>query len=95
MRQPAVERIATFFGVQIVIFRASEPGDGLALHDHPFDHLTIAISGNPEAFYEDGSVRVLCPGDVPLKFVAGEKHGVRATAAGDRFMNITPFPARS
>lgn len=92
MKTVEPEQICNFCGVQIVIFCAAAPGDGLPLHDHSFEHLTMAVSGAPEVFYEDGTAQTIRPGDVPLKFASGQKHGVRATAAGDRFVNIMQFP---
>lgn len=94
MKTVEPEQICNFCGVQIVIFHAAAPGDGLPLHDHLFEHLTIAMSGALEVFYEDEITQTIRPGDAPLKFATGQKHGVRATAAGDRFINIIPDQMR-
>ncbi len=91
MRILSPKTVVNFAGVQFIFFRADHPGDGLPLHDHPFDHLSFAIEGRPEAFYDDGTAAVMAPGDAPLKFEAGRKHGVRATAPGDCFVNVMPL----
>ncbi len=93
MSQPLLVRITNFCGVQLTFFRADRTGDELALHDHPFDHLTMALVGTLEVFYADGSAQELRPGDAPIKFAARQLHGTRATAKGDCFVNITPIPA--
>jgi len=88
----APKHVINFCGVQIIVFCARATGDGLPLHDHPFDHLSLALGGTPEAFYADGTVQIMYPGDAPLKFTTGQQHGVRATAPGDCFVNIMPLP---
>lgn len=92
MRTLAPEHVIDFCGVQLIVFRAAEAGDGLPLHSHSFDHLVFALAGVPEAFFDDGSVHRLCVGALPLRLTAGKQHGVRATAAGDRFANVMPLP---
>lgn len=92
MKPIAPEYVFNFYGIQIISFCATDVDDGLQLHDHPFDHLALAITGAPEVFYADGARQVLRPGDPPLKFMARQQHGIRATARGDRFINIMPYP---
>lgn len=73
------------------VYSADAPGDELppGLHKHDdFEHLTVAMSGEIEAFFDDREPIGAVPGDPPFEFAIGRFHGIRAKTAGAVFMSI-------
>lgn len=92
MNRAEVVQTFVFNGVACVEYRCPEIGDGLALHSHAFNHLTLCLEGEIEAFLDDGRAFPLKPGEPPLEYIAGRKHGIRGTTPGARFLNLSPLP---
>ena len=80
----------TINGARGTMYRCEEPGDGIPLHSHLFNHITIATAGEIEVFTDDGVSLTLKPGDPPVEYKPGRRHGIRAKTAGAMFMNIGP-----
>jgi len=81
----------TFNGVVCVEYLCEEAGDELPLHSHRFNHITLCLNGVITAFTGDGKSITATPGDPPIEYVAGRKHGIRGESAGARFLNISPL----
>ena len=81
----------TYAGSLHRIYRAERVDDVLppGLHKHDYEHICVPMSGEVEAFFDDRAPISAKPGDLPLEFAPGRKHGVRALTAGAIFMNIS------
>lgn len=73
-----------------VMYRLENIGDELPLHHHDdFDHPTLILEGEAEAFDGSGKTLVLQRGD-RVEFPAGSEHGIRARTPGVVFINLMP-----
>lgn len=79
-----------FHKVTGTLYMCEHVGDELPLHDHSFNHITIATIGEIECFTDDGVVVRCKPGDAPVEYIAGRKHGIRGVTDGAMFLNISP-----
>jgi len=79
----------SFNGNTFVVYRA-DLGEGLPLHDHTFNHITIVLEGEIEV--SDGAAVsvVLNARNGPIEYRAGRKHAITAKQDGTRFMNVSP-----
>lgn len=77
---------------EAMIYTLDEPGDELPGHVHDFDHPTIILKGDAEAFGAGGKTKPL-PCGAQIEFPAGVWHGVRAKTAGVMFVNLMPKTA--
>lgn len=75
-----------------VMYTLDNPGDELPGHEHDFDHPTIILEGEAEAFGRDGKTKQLSRG-ARIEFPAGVWHGVRAKTSNVVFLNLMPTPA--
>ncbi len=80
----------TFNGVILQEYLCERVGDELPLHSHTFNHLTLCLDGEIECFSGDGKSLRASPGDPPVEYVAGRKHGIRGLTDGARFLNVSP-----
>lgn len=80
----------TFNGVRCIEYLCEEVDDGLPLHEHTFNHLTKVTAGKVQVFTDDGVTIDCGPGEDPIEYVAGRKHGIRGLLPGSMFMNIGP-----
>ncbi len=71
-------------------YTCERAGDELPLHDHNFNHITLCLAGEIEVFTADGKSITAKPGEAPIEYVAGQRHGIRALTDGARFLNISP-----
>jgi quercetin dioxygenase-like cupin family protein len=83
----------TFNGLIGQDYTCEKAGDELPLHSHQFNHITLCLEGVVECFTSDGNSIPCAPGDPPVEYVAGRRHGIRGLSDGARFLNISPVPA--
>jgi quercetin dioxygenase-like cupin family protein len=67
------------------------PGGYTPYHEHPFEHLNYAISGQAALVAADGSRREFNAGQFAL-VLPGEKHQYRNTSATEPFVMICAVP---
>ncbi len=77
-----------YAGSAYAVYRAERAGDELPMHDHPFEHICVPMTGEIEAFFDDRDPVTAKPGDQPFEFLPRRKHGIRARTDGATFMNI-------
>ena len=80
----------TFDNVHFVEYECEEIGDGIPLHDHAYNHLTKCTGGQIECYGPDGRSVTCRPGDPPIEYRPGTKHGIRGVTPRAMFMNISP-----
>ena len=67
------------------------PGGHTPYHEHPFEHLNYAISGQAELVAMDGSTQAIKAGEFAL-VLPDEKHQYRNTSATEPFIMICAVP---